>query len=379
MVATTRQHIIHEKKLNELVKTMPFYVGEYVDDKLDTRSSSTLLNYVHDFRVFFEWLITEGIANSKDIKDIPLTILENLRLDEAKNYVKFLQRRDIPINKDETKKPEKVSVNRKISALRSLFKYLTTQTEKDDGEPYFYRNVMLKIEVQKVKETLSARAVKISNKIFQNDEDNDFLYFMKNKYQEQLPVNSRKQYYFKRDKERDIAILSLFLGCGIRVNELSNLRLRDLDFEQNLISVIRKGGKDDTVAVVPEAMEDVMNYLEIRNGRYNAKNEDYDYVFICRTNNSPSPLSNRTIESLVKKYTKAYKHNKSMSPHKLRHTYATNLMEETGDIHLLMRQLGHTSTTTAALYSNPEQEKAKRAAEQLGQRRRAFNKVAPTE
>ena len=59
-----------------------------------------------------------------------------------------------------------------------------------------------------------------------------------------------------------------------------------------------------------------------------------------------------------------------MSPHKLRHTYATNLMDETNDIHLLMRQLGHTSTTTAALYSNPEQEKAKLASKQLGERRK---------
>jgi integrase len=86
---------------------------------------------------------------------------------------------------------------------------------------------MLKIAVQKVIETLTERSVKISNKIFQNDEDNDFHYFMKYKYEDELPVNSRERYYFKRDKERDIATLSIFWGCGIRVNELSNLRLRD--------------------------------------------------------------------------------------------------------------------------------------------------------
>ncbi|MFE4706885.1 tyrosine-type recombinase/integrase [Peribacillus simplex] len=70
------------------------------------------------------------------------------------------------------------------------------------------------------------------------------------------------------------------------------------------------------------------------------------------------------MKGLVKKYTKEFKANKSMSPHKLRHTYGTNLMEQTGDIHLLMTQLGHTSTTTAALYTNPEQEEAKKAAKQ---------------
>jgi site-specific recombinase XerD len=91
---------------------------------------------------------------------------------------------------------------------------------------------------------------------------------------------------------------------------------------------------------------------------------------LTKVNNAATPLSNRAIEALVKKYTKAFK---SMSPHKLRHTYGTNLMEQSGDIHLLMTQLGHTSTTTSALYTYPEQEKAKKAAEQLGERRTNYS------
>lgn len=369
-MADTRQHKIHEQKLNELVKIMPHFVAEYVDDKRDSRSPSTLLNYVHDYKLFFEWLIEKNITNCKNIKDIKLSDLENLKLEQAKRFFKDFQRRDIHINKNETKKPEKVTINRKISALRSLFHYLTTQTEKDDGEPYFYRNVMLKIEVNKVKETLGARANKISRNIFHNNEDVSFLNYIKNDYYNELPPRSRSRFYFERDKERDFAILSLFLGSGIRVNELSNLRLRDLDFEENQISVIRKGGKLDTIAVVPESMQDLKEYLLIRSDRYKAGKEDYDYVFVRKLHNVASPLSNRTIESLVKKYTKAFKSNKSMSPHKLRHTYGTYLMEETNDIHLLMRQLGHTSTNTAALYTNPEQEKAKQASRQLGERRK---------
>jgi hypothetical protein len=92
-------------------------------------------------------------------------------------------------------------------------------------------------------------------------------------------------------------------------------------------------------------------------------------MYLTRVNDT-TPLSNRAIKALVKKYTKAFKSNKSMSPHKLRHTYGTNLMEQSEDIHLLMTQLGHTSTTTAALYTNPEQEKAKakKAAKLLGEK-----------
>ncbi|QOS89028.1 tyrosine recombinase XerS [Peribacillus sp. JNUCC41] len=368
-MANTRQHQVHEQKLEQLVKSMPFYIVEYVYNKLDTRSPSTLLNYVLDYKLFLEWLIAEGIAKQEHIKDIPLSVLEKLKLIEAQSFIKFLERRNIPINKQETKKAEKVSVNRKISALRSLFKYLTTQTENEEGEPYFYRNVMLKIEVNKVKETLGVRASRISTKIFHNDEDARFLEFVKHDYEKELPENSRKLIYFKRDKERDFAILSLFLGSGIRVNELSNLRLRDLDFEEKQIHVLRKGGKKDVVAVSPPSMQDIKDYLAVRKERYSGSNDDTAYLFLTRMNDGETPLSNRAIEALVKKYTKAFKSNKSMSPHKLRHTYGTNLMEQSGDIHLLMTQLGHTSTTTAALYTNPEKEKAKKAAKLLGEKR----------
>ncbi|WP_242489179.1 hypothetical protein [Peribacillus sp. TH14] len=84
---------------------------------------------------------------------------------------------------------------------------------------------MLKIEVNKVKETLGASASRISAKIFHNDEDARFLEFVMHNYEKELPERSMKLIYFKRDQERDFAILSLFLGSGIRVNELSKLRL----------------------------------------------------------------------------------------------------------------------------------------------------------
>ncbi|MFJ7932397.1 tyrosine-type recombinase/integrase [Peribacillus sp. NPDC096448] len=94
-----------------------------------------------------------------------------------------------------------------------------------------------------MKETLGASASRISTKISHNDEDTRFLEFVKHEYEKELPEKSRKLIYFKRDKERDFAILSLFLGSGIRVNELTNLKLKDLDFEEKQIHVLRKGEK----------------------------------------------------------------------------------------------------------------------------------------
>jgi integrase len=252
------------------------------------------------------------------------------------------------------------------SALRSLFKYLTVEAENENKEPYFHRNVMQKIQVKKVSETLNERAKKITDKIFINNTDIDFLHYVQYEYEKTLSKGQLR--YYKRDKERDFAILSLFLGSGIRLNELSNLKIEDIDFTSGEISVIRKGNKKDSVAVTPESLEDLERYLQIRNERYQADDDPHSYVFITKGRNGYSPLSNRAIQKIIGKYTESF--DKRMSPHKLRHTYATNLAEQTGDIPLVMTQLGHTSPETSLLYINTSREKARKAAEELGRRRK---------
>jgi integrase len=86
--------------------------------------------------------------------------------------------------------------------------------------------------------------------------------------------------YFKRDIERDFAILSLFLGSGIRVNELTNLRIKDIDFSAKEVSVIRKGGKKDTVSNTPSSLADINKYLEVRKEKYKAREGENEYLFV---------------------------------------------------------------------------------------------------
>jgi integrase len=367
-MAISKQHEKYENQLEILLKEMPNYVVEYVDAKQDIRSPITLFNYVRDFRDFFEWLIAEGIAKCELIKDIPSETLATITLDEARNYFKFLTKKKYKVSTadDETKQIDPKTVNRHKSSLRSLFKYMTIEAELENNEPYFHRNVMQKIEVTKVTETFNERARKLSDKIFIGDKDIEFLDYIKGEYELSLSPSQNK--YFKRDKERNISILSLFLGTGIRVNELSNLRIKDIDFTSKEISVIRKGNKKDTVSVTPSSLEDLQNYLSIRNVRYKAGNGENEYVYVKLYKNEPKPLTNRAIEDIVYKYTKSF--DKRMSPHKLRHTYATNLAEQTnGDIPLIMSQLGHTSSDISLLYINTTREKARLAAEALDNRR----------
>ena len=368
-MAITKQHEYYEKRLEKLVKEMPFYVVKYVDDKWDIRSPLTLFNYVRDFKEFFMWLISEGIVECKNIKDIPTEALAELSLDDANNYFKYLARKKYKVSQkdDETKQIDTKTVNRQKSSLRSLFKYLTAEAEVKNGKPYFERNVMAKIPINKVKETFNERAKNISDRIFIDDTDIDFLDYVQHDYEASLTLSQKR--YFKRDKERDFAILSLFLGTGIRVNELTNIRIKDVDFSSKEISVIRKGGKKDTVSVTPSSLQDLNEYLAVRKEKYKAGDGDNEYLFIKLYKGQLQPLTNRAVENIVYKYTKSF--DKRMSPHKLRHTYATNLAEQTGgDIPLLMNQLGHTNSDISLLYINTTREKQRRAAELLDERRK---------
>jgi site-specific recombinase XerD len=369
-LANTRQHKNHKEKYKALLFQMPEYVKDYIYAmEGNYRSPSTLFNYLIDYQDFFSWLIREGIAKVEQIKDIHHDVLATLPLDLVISYFRKLEEEEFDVSKEEKKTREKSSINRKKSALRSLFKYLTTQYETSEGEPLFHRNVMQKVSVIKEKESLNARSNKLANTIFQNESDVDFLYYVKNKYEQEL--STRQKSYFSRDKERDYAILSLLLGSGIRVNELAELRVRDLNFMDNKISVIRKGDKKDIVTVFAEVMEDIEVYLNVRKEKYGGTDAEHEYLFLSKHNKSYTPIAIRTIQDLVRKYTKAFNKGKSsMSPHKLRHTYATNLMDETKDLSLVMEQLGHKSETTALLYVHTSQEKAKKAAEALAERRK---------
>lgn len=368
-MAITKQQEYYEKRLEELLKEMPYFVVEYVDDKIDHRSPLTLFNYVRDFEEFFSWLMAEEIVKCDSIKEFPVEELGTLALSDVKNYFKWLSRKKYKKG-NEYHRISKRTVNRHISALRSLFKYLTVETEISNGKPYFERNVMAKIPIHKVKETLNERSRKLSRMIFEDGVDIAFLDYVKYDYIHTLSPTQKR--YFKRDKERDYAILSLFLGTGMRLNELANLRLRDIDFTGCKISVLRKGNKVDTIAATPSSLDDLKRYLNIRKERYGADDSPDEFVFVKKYKGAAVPLTNRAIENIVYKYTQAF--DKRMSPHKLRHTYATNLAEVTGgDIHLIMSQLGHTDPETSLLYINSGIEKQIRAAEKLDQRRNEEN------
>ncbi|MDC3424258.1 tyrosine recombinase XerS [Aquibacillus sp. 3ASR75-11] len=361
----------HEKRLNEHLKIFPGYVKEYVQSqKRKNRSPSTLLGYIHEYKRFFLYLKEQGIATQSEIKDIPYTVLEKLPKDDMEFYIDYLREEDIEVRKNVFKKRSVAAVNRNISALTSLFNYLTTQTENEDGECYFYRNVMSKIALIDGKETASRRSAAMSSKILHDDSITEFLNFVRFEYEKNIDGPQKAR--FKKNKERDVAILSIFLGAGLRVSEIASLSLDSINYNDFQIDVVRKGDKEDTVEILPEALEDLRAYLRIRNQKYKATENDY-YIFVTNYQGTVKPMSVRTIQNLVERYTKAFNQGqRALSPHKLRHSFAgEHLKRSGGNIVLLRDQLGHNSIETTSLYTNLDRKEHKKVMQNISKSRKS--------
>lgn len=339
---------------------MPWYVIEYLEMKT-ILSPATLYGYITEYEKFFKWMIQKrlAVANGNvvtNICDIPIEALETLPLNEVNRFHMYLKGEEI----------ETRAINRTFSALKSLFKYLAQNTEDEYGKSYLSRNVMDKIELHKEKVDAAARADDVANMIFNDNEDVTFLRFLANDYEILLKETSTRKYnYFLRDKERDIALISLILGTGLRVSELASLTLSSINFRQGTIKVTRKGNKKSSILATKSSLDDVQEYLKVRQEKYKCPPEE-EILFVTRYQGNYTQLSVRAIQNLVEKYTSAF--DEKRSPHKLRHTYATNHYKENKDLVLLRDQLGHTSVEVTSIYTNINNEKKREAIDRLEKR-----------
>ncbi|WP_274641744.1 tyrosine recombinase XerS [Streptococcus equinus] len=349
------------EKIDELKKIMPWYVLDYYQSKLSVPYSfTTLYEYLKEYRRFFEWILESGISNAKKIADVELTTLEHLSKKDMESFVLYLRERP-SLNTYSTKKGvSQTTINRTLSALSSLFKYLTEEVEDENGDPYFYRNVMKKIATKKKKETLAARAENIKGKLFLGDETMAFIEYIDKEYQNKL--SHRALSSFQKNKERDLAIIALLLASGVRLSEAVNLDLKDLNLNMMVIEVTRKGGKRDSVNVAAFAKPYLEEYLNIRAPRYKAEKQD-QALFLTEYRGVPNRIDASSIEKLVAKYSQDFKVR--VTPHKLRHTLATRLYGATKSQVLVSHQLGHASTQVTDLYTHIVNDEQKNALDKL--------------
>ena len=155
-------------------------------------------------------------------------------------------------------------------------------------------------------------------------------------------LTGQQKVYYEKTKERDLALVTLLLGTGIRVSECVGLDIEDVDFRNNGIKIFRKGGKEMIVYFGDEVEDALKKYIEIRKGITPVAGHEHALFYSTQRKR----IGVQAVENLVKKYTKAITTTKKITPHKLRSTYGTSLYQETGDIYLVADVLGHCDVNT---------------------------------
>ncbi|GBG97220.1 tyrosine recombinase XerS [Lactococcus termiticola] len=347
--------------IDKLKAVMPDYVLDYYQSKLAVPYSlNTLYEYLKEYERFFSWLIDSGVADCEKIADIPLELLEKMTKKDMESFILFLRERPLLNGNATARGVSQTTINRTISALSSLYKYLTEEVEGPDGEPYFYRNVMKKVQTKKKAETLSSRAENIKGKLFLGDESQDFLDHIDQDYE--LTLSNRAKSSFLKNKERDLAIIALILASGIRLSEAVGIDVKDLNLKTMVVEVTRKGGKRDAVNIARFAEAYLIKYLEIREKRYKPEKAE-KALFLTSYRGMASRIDASSVEKMVAKYSQEFKVR--VTPHKLRHTLATRLYAQTNSQVLVSHQLGHASTQVTDLYTHIVDEEQKNALDEL--------------
>ena len=173
-------------------------------------------------------------------------------------------------------------------------------------------------------------------------------------------LTGQRKAYFEKTKNRDLAILTLLLGTGIRVSECVGLDLQDIDLKNNGITVTRKGGNQMVVYFGEEVENALKTYLYTTRKQTVPLSGHENALFLSTQRKR---MGVQAVENMVKKYAREVTPNKKITPHKLRSTYGTALYKETGDIYLVADVLGHKDVnTTKKHYAAIDEDRRRQAA-----------------
>ena len=333
------------RKLREILKTLPPFAKDYFRAVEPTTSTRTRISYAYDIRVFFRFLIEENPSyKNYQPTDFQVTDLDKLQavdIEEYEEYLKLYQRDDEDGAAVSVTNGEK-GLKRKMSALRSFY-------------AYYYKRQMIQTNP-----TVFVDMPKLHDKAIirlDADETARLLDFIEHGGDS---LTGQRKVYYEKTKERDLAIVTLLLGTGIRVSECVGLDVTDVDFNNNGIKVTRKGGSEMIVYFGEEVEQALKNYIE-GSRRLVIPQTGHERALFYSTQNRRISVS--AVENLVKKYSRQVTPLKKITPHKLRSTYGTTLYQETGDIYLVADVLGHKDVnTTRKHYAAQDDNRRRRAA-----------------
>ena len=325
-------------KMRAVLEELPPFCKEFFRGIEQYTSARTRLAYAYDLRMFFEFLHEKNSACAKmDISEIPMEYLDMLNrqdIEEYLEYVSLYQKDGKSIINEERGK------SRKLASLRSFYNYFF-ENEKIEKNPA----ALVPLPKQHEKEIIRLEPNEVA--------------ILLDQVEDGTKLTKKELEYHKKTKLRDVALITLLLGTGIRESECVGLDIQDVDFDVYGIRILRKGGKEAIIYFGEEVGTALLDYLEQREHMLPAEGHE-NALFLSLQNRR---MAVRSVENLVKKYASRVTTLKKITPHKLRSTYGTALYQETGDIYLVADVLGHSDVnTTRKHYAAQEDERRRRAA-----------------
>jgi integrase/recombinase XerC len=281
------------------------YIDKYLEYlKVERKySNKTILSYKDDLIEYNEFL-----GNN-------FTNILNIDMNIVNNYMKYLYDRKIT----------KSSISRKLSSIRGLYNYLVR-------EDIIKENHFNKIQNPKRELYLPK---------FLKDEELDKIFSV---------CNSNNP-----TEERDTLIIELLYATGIRVSELVNIKIKDINREEKLIKVLGKGNKERMVIYNNHTKKALDTYLKDGYNYFNKKSSEYLIL-----NKNGNKLSERYIREIINKKVSQASLDIKISPHTLRHTFATDILENGADLMTVKELLGHESLNTTSIYTHITNEQIKK-------------------
>ena len=313
----------------------PDYLNSFLEYSLTykKKSPNSVDQYNSDLIMFLRYMkyhfkmTDEAEFSNINIKDFTIQDLAKVKENDIHNFITYLS-----INR----KCGPATCARKISTIRIFFKYLTITN------PLLSENPAQNLETPKLNKRLPRYLTledsqKLLNASFNDEKD--------------------------KNKERDFAIITLFLNCGMRLSELVGINISDIKFDDMKLTVIGKGNKERTIYLNKACVDAINAYLKVRptNPKKDSKNSD-KALFLSSYRQR---ISKRTVENVVdRELLNAGLDTTKYSTHKLRHTAAT-LMYKYGqvDIRALQELLGHESISTTEIYTHVDNDQVRSAVE----------------
>lgn len=333
-----QEDIENTKRIRGILKELPPFCTDFFRGIEPRTSARTRLAYAYDLKTFFDFLKQANPElKSKELRDLPLSLLDEIKLMDLEEYMEYLK--CYSTEKREDLMNTERGIMRKVSTVKSFYNYFY-RTERIQNNPAS----LLQLPKIHEKEIIRLDVDEVA-RFLDEVEDGECL-------------TEKQKAYHAKTKLRDLAMMTLLLGTGLRVSECVGLNINDVDFRNGGLRIHRKGGKEVIVYFGAEVEYALQDYLREREHIVPEEGSE-EALFLSMQRKR---INVRSVEKMVKKYAQLVTPLKKITPHKLRSTYGTNLYRETGDIYLVADVLGHSDVnTTKKHYAALEDERRRSA------------------